>query len=79
MIERNIYWAFFRSLEVLLFVKKAFKEQINCVHSIFLLLFACFVSLFPSRFESGFHGAVVFCHAEHYQGYYAKQLCATIY
>lgn len=48
MIERNIFRAFLRSLEVfffLLFVKKAFKEQINCIHSIFLLLFAFFVSL----------------------------------
>lgn len=79
MIERNIYWAFLRSLEVLLFVKKAFKEQINCIHSIFLLLFVFFVSLSPSRSESGFHGAVVFCHDERYQGYSAKRLCATIY
>lgn len=49
MIERNIYWAFLRSLEVLLFMKKAFKEQINCIHSAFLLLFAVFVSLALSR------------------------------
>lgn len=69
----RFYFFFF-----LLFVKKAFKEQINCFRSIFLLLFAFFVSL-SLAWRSGFHGAVVFCHHERYQGYSAKQLCAAIY
>lgn len=82
MIERNIYRVFFCSLEVLLFVEK--KKKLLKNRLIVLIQFSCcrlrpLSPSFPHALNLAFHGAVVFCQDERYQGYYAKQLCATVY